>query len=62
MGLTWIFTIHELIKDSDGDPRLLGAYCADDGQWLRTYYGDPGNRWNRVDGFAFEVPKISPQN
>ncbi len=61
MGLTWIVTMHEPIKDSDGDPELLstdrdGADC-----WLGTYYDDGGYRWYRNDGFAFASSQVSSQ-
>lgn len=52
MGLIWIVTMHEPIKDSDGDPSLLGASWSDGGRWLDTW---PGSRWNRDSGFAFVV-------
>ena len=52
MGLTGIIVMHEPIKDSGGDPFLLGVDCRDDGQWISTDYGEPGCSWNRVGGFA----------
>lgn len=55
MGLTWIVTMHEPIKDSDGDPNLLRAYRDDAGCWLRAYYDRPDGRWLRGHGFAFAV-------
>ena len=55
MGLWWIVAMHEPIKDSDGDPRLLGAVRGGGGRWLGTCYGKPGIRWNREGGFAFAV-------
>lgn len=58
MGLWWIITMHEPIKDSDGGPRLLSARRDDDGRWLHAYYGNPGDRWNREDGFAFAVSQV----
>lgn len=51
-GLIWIVTMHEPIKDSDGDPSLLGASRSDGGRWLDTW---PGSRWDRDSGFAFVV-------
>lgn len=62
MGLIWIVAMHKPIKDSDGDPRLLGAVRGDDGRWLSAYYGRPGGRWNRGSGFAFAVSHVSSQN
>jgi len=59
MGLYWIVTMHEPIKDSVGDPLLLGADRGGDGSWLGTYYGNPGGRWGRSGGFAFVVSQVS---
>ena len=58
MGLIWIVTMHEPIKDSDGDPRLLFALRIDDGRWLGAYDDDPGYRWSRGYGFAFAVSQV----
>ena len=49
----WTVIAHEPIKDSDGDPRLLGADRFDDGLWLDTCYVDADYQWNRAFGFAF---------
>ena len=40
---------------SDGNPNLLSVNRDDGGQWLNTYWDDPDNRWNRDNGFVFEV-------
>ncbi len=53
MGLYWIVTMHEPIKDSDGYPDLLGTSGYDSGSWLRACYDYPDNGWSRGDGFAF---------
>ena len=58
MGLYWIVTMHEPIKDSVGVPRLLSASRSDDGSWLNAHYDDPGRRWDRSDGFAFVVSQV----
>lgn len=55
MGLIWIVTMHEPIKDSGGDPDLLGARRCGDGRRLGADYGRPGDRWDRGDGFAFAL-------
>jgi len=55
MGLYWIVIMHEPIKDSGGDPILLYVGRDGDGSWLGADYGDPGSRWDRVGGFAFDV-------
>lgn len=62
MFLIWIVAMHESIKDSGGDPGLLGANRGGDGRWLRTCCGEPGYRWGREDGFAFAVSQVSSQN
>ena len=59
MGLYWIVAMHEPIKDSGGDPRLLNANRNDDGSWLLTYYFSPDYEWVRSDGFAFVVSQVS---
>ena len=58
MGLIWIVTMHEPIKDSDGDPRLLYADRSGDGRWLDAYYVNPVSRWYRDYGFAFAVSQV----
>ena len=58
MGLWWIVAMHEPIKDSDGDPNLLGASRNGDGRWLYANFDKPGLRWNRGRGFAFAVPQV----
>lgn len=53
MGLCWIVTMHEPIKDFDGDPRLLGSDHSGRGCWLSAYFDGPGIVWFREGGFAF---------
>jgi len=62
MGLWWIVAMHEPIKDSDGDPDLLGADRDGDGQWLGTAYDNPDGRWCGDGGFAFVAPQVSTQD
>lgn len=62
MGLIWIVTMHEPIKDSHCVPVLLSADRDDDGRWLYMYYGEPDCGWNRGSGFAFVVSQVGPQN
>lgn len=62
MGLTWIVAMHEPIKDSGGDPALLGASRDGVGRWLDTYYVKPDDRWFRGRGFAFAVSQVGTQN
>jgi hypothetical protein len=45
--------------NSDGDLNLLNANRNDDGQWLNTAYDRPDNEWNRDNGFAFVLSKLS---
>ena len=59
MGLVWIVAFHKPIKDSDGDPSLLGAHRYGAGPWLSADYGRPDGGWNRVNGFAFAVSQVS---
>ncbi|MDD3285856.1 MAG: hypothetical protein PHG95_04495 [Patescibacteria group bacterium] len=59
MGLCWIVTMHEPIKDSDGDSVLLSAGRNVDDSWLGTGYDYPGKEWNRSGGFAFVVSQVS---
>lgn len=59
MGFYWIVALHEPIKDSGGDPSLLGADRDGDGRWLRATYDGPGDRWNPGGGFAFAVSQVS---
>ena len=55
MGLWWIVTMHEPIKDSGGVPRRLGAGRNDEARWLDAFCGGPGDRWSRERGFVFVV-------
>ena len=55
MGLRWIVAMHEPIKDSDGDPGLLGAHRYAGGPWLLAHSGRPDYQWDRDNGFAFAV-------
>lgn len=59
MGLYWIVAMHEPIKDSGGDPLLLGAGRDNDGSWLNTGDGSPDNECDRSLGFAFVVSQVS---
>lgn len=59
MGLYWIVAMHELIKDSDGDPSLLSALRNDLVSWLFTFCVSPDSEWRRSSGFAFVVSQVS---
>jgi hypothetical protein len=58
MGLWWIVVMHEPIKDSVGDPFLLGADRDGGGVRLCAYWDKPGHRWHRGRGFAFAVSQV----
>jgi len=58
MGLVWLVTMHEPIKDSDGDPSLLHAGRGGGGRWLFACWGDPGHGWGCGGGFAFAVSQV----
>lgn len=61
MGLWYIVTMHEPIKDSGGVPVLLSSNRDDDGRWLYARHGGPDDRWFDRGGFAFAVPQVGPQ-
>ena len=61
LGLWYVITMHEPIKDSVGCLRLLSANRDGDCRWLSTYYGSPGDQWVRGNGFAFVVSQVSPK-
>ena len=46
-------------RNSDGDLNLLNVNRSGNGQWLNTYYDNPDNQWNQVNGFAFVVSQLS---
>ncbi|MDP2631568.1 MAG: hypothetical protein Q8P30_02240 [Candidatus Uhrbacteria bacterium] len=58
MGLWWIVTMHDPIKDSDGVPCLLGAYRDGDGSWLVADYDGLDSWWYRECGFAFVAAQV----
>jgi len=61
MGLWYIVTMHEPIKDSGGSPDLLLSLRRVVGRWLRAKCGRPDGYWNDYGGFAFAVPQVGPQ-
>jgi hypothetical protein len=62
MGLWYIVTMHEPIKDSEGVPRLLGVDCGVVGHWLGAFFDGPDGEWSRGGGFAFAVPQVGSQS
>jgi hypothetical protein len=61
MGLWWIVVMHEPIKDSGGDLRLLGVDRRGVVRWLGSYYGHPVAQWNLEGGFLFLAPQVGTQ-
>jgi len=55
MGLYWIITMHEPIRDSGGDYVLLGAGRGNRDPRLSTFHENPGDGWGCGGGFAFVV-------
>jgi len=55
MGLWWIVTFHEPIKDLDADLDLLGSERGIRDSWLNAYCGKLNDRWDTACGFAFVV-------
>lgn len=58
MGLYWIVTMHEPIKDSVGALRLLAADRRGGGRVLDACYVKPDYGWGRGSGFAFVVSQV----
>lgn len=61
MGLWYIVTMHEPIKDSDVGPDLLLSRRDGDGRWLGGVNSRPDGSWSDDGGFAFAVPQVAPQ-
>ena len=61
MGLWYIVTMHEPIKDSNGNPGLLYSNRLGVGRWLDANGGSPDVNWDDRGGFAFTVPQVGPQ-
>ena len=62
MGLWWVVTMHEPVKDSSDDPYLLGVSRDDGGHWLYACSVRPGLRWAHKCGFAFVFSQVSSGN
>jgi hypothetical protein len=62
MGLWYIVTMHEPIKNSGGGPDLLDSHRGGGGGWLGAYVDRPDVGWGGGGGFAFAVPQVGPQN
>lgn len=55
----YIVTMHNHIKDSDGDPSLLGVSRYDDGRWLYSRYDRPDDEWGDYGAFVFVLSQVS---
>jgi len=58
MGLQWILTMHEPIKNSGGGPSLLGTYRYGDGSCLDADVDGSDSQWFRRGGFAFVSSQV----
>lgn len=59
MGFWYIVAPHDPIKDSGGDPLVLGASRDDGGRWVGADWGHPGSQWSGRGAFAFPVSASS---
>lgn len=55
MGIWYVASLHDPIKDSDGGPCVLYASRNDDGQLLGTCWDSPDGQWGDSGAFAFPV-------
>lgn len=55
LGVWYVTTFHDPIKDADGDPELLGANRRGGGQWLSAGWDGPGSQWDVEGASAFVV-------
>ncbi|MBU1557732.1 hypothetical protein KKC45_02115 [Patescibacteria group bacterium] len=62
MGLNWLVTMHEPVKDSDGDPFLLCTLWDGGWSWLGAGWGEPGIQWHREHGFVFLASQVSSRD
>lgn len=53
MGLNWLVTMHELIKDSVGALFLLSTDWVRGASWLSARCGNPDRSWDYENGFVF---------
>ncbi len=58
MNIRYIASLHEPIKDSCGNPRVLNARRLDDGRWVNAHWDNPYNMWFDFGAFAFPVSVI----
>jgi hypothetical protein len=62
MGLDWIYTMHEPIKDSRGDFRLLRSGRVGDGNWFDATFTSNDRVLETDCGFALVESQITPQS
>ena len=55
MNIRYIASLHEPIKDSCGNPRVLNARRLDGGRWVNAHWDNPYNIWFDFGAFAFPV-------
>lgn len=55
LGILYAAAIHNPITVSGGRPCVLRADRDDDGQWVDTCWGGPGNQWGGRGAFVFPV-------
>ena len=62
MGLNWVITMHDPVRDSEGELALLSAVPSESCPWLETCCGDADSAWVGTEGFAFAVApdRIAP--
>lgn len=61
LGVWYVLTLHDPIKDSDGGPCVLYAGRDDGGRWVYAGWDNPGRRWNTVGASAFPVSASGTQ-
>jgi len=54
-GIWYIASLHDPIKDSDGNPFVLRASRGDEGRQVGTYWVNPDRQWSGLGAFAFPV-------
>lgn len=59
MGFVYIASLHDPIKDSDGNPGVLDVYRDDDGRCVDAFWDYPGDQRCGDGAFAFSVPASS---
>ena len=56
MGVGYIVSLHDPIKDSGGDPSVLSSNRRVVGSWVYALWGKPDSQWNDDAACAFLVP------